>query len=301
MKKFVFKLFLFFVLCFVMDQFFDFSARYLFDHAKSGSTEKNKYISDKTNEDILIFGSSRGVHHYDPQIIEDSLKMTCYNCAYDGCGIITAYGLLVALLEHYTPRVIIYDVMPVFDYLESGSNNKYLGPLKLIYDKNGIDSIFINISPNEKWKMMSYMYRINSKLIVLLSENLMVRNQTIKGYLPRNEQMYYEPNIKEHEEKIVYDKIKVFYLKRFISTCKNKGIKLVFFVSPSYKKTDDYQFKYIYKLAQHEGIPCISHYCDTSFVKNKNLFYDSVHMNQKGATEYTKMIISELKQILNSN
>ena len=29
-----------------------------------------------TNEDILIFGSSRALHHYNPQIIEDSLGMT---------------------------------------------------------------------------------------------------------------------------------------------------------------------------------------------------------------------------------
>lgn len=302
MKKLLLKLLLFAVLFVIADKAVGLVAIYLFDHAKSGATEKNKYIANRTNENLLIFGSSRGVHHYDPRILEDSLGVSCYNCAYDGCGIITAYGLLVTLTEHYTPQVIIYDVMPKFDYLMDGeSNAKYLGPLKLLKLENvnpEVDSIFINVSPSEKWKMMSNMYKINSKLIQLITENLTKRNVTINGYLPVNKKMLQNPRIKEEGLPTIIDEMKRYYLAKFVQLCKQKNIWLVFYVSPSFKKTLDYQFDYIKELSQEENIPFVNHYCDTNFVWNPDYFYDSVHMNQTGATAYSKIVASEMANLL---
>lgn len=303
MRKFLLKLSLFAILFVVADKAVGLLATYLFDHARSGATEKNKYIADRTNEDLLIFGSSRGVHHYDPRIFEDSLGVTCYNCAYDGCGIITAYGLLVSLTEHYTPKAIIYDVMPNFDYIQDGEPNaKYLGPLKLLAlgggVKHGLDSIFVDVAANEKWKMKSNMYKINSKLIQLLTENLVERNITVKGYLPMNKEMQQEPAIRETGLPTAIDGLKEHYLLKFIQLCKQKGVNLVFYASPSYRKTLDYQFDYIKELSDKEGICFVNHYCDTSFVQNPNYFYDSVHMNQRGATAYSSVVAAELRDSL---
>lgn len=302
MKRFLLKLVLFAVLFVIADQAVGLVAIYLFDHAKSGATEKNKYIANRTNEELLIFGSSRGVHHYDPRILEDSLGVSCYNCAYDGCGIITAYGLLVTLTEHYTPQVIIYDVMPNFDYLVDGeSNTKYLGPLKLLKlgkVKPEVDSIFINVSPSEKWKLMSNMYKVNSKLIQVLTENLSERNVTICGYLPVNKKMLQNPKIKENGLPTTIDEMKRYYLAKFVQLCKQKNIRLVFYASPSFRKTLDYQFDYIRELSQKEDIPFVNHYCDTMFVRNSDFFYDSVHMNQTGATAYSKIVASEMGDLL---
>lgn len=302
MKRFLLKLILFAVLFVIADYAVGLVAIYLFDHAKSGATEKNNYIANRTNEKLLVFGSSRGVHHYDPRILEDSLGVSCYNCAYDGCGIITAYGLLVTLTEHYTPQVIIYDVMPNFDYLVDGeSNAKYLGPLKLLKlgkVKPEVDSIFINVSPSEKWKLMSNMYKVNSKLIQLLTENLTERNVTISGYLPVNKKMLQTPEIKENGLPTTIDEMKRYYLAKFVQLCKHRNIRLVFYASPSFRKTLDYQFDYIRKLSQKEDIPFINHYCDTMFVRNSDYFYDSVHMNQTGATEYSKIVASEMGDLL---
>lgn len=305
MKKFLLKLLLFAVLFVTVDKTAGLVATYLFDHAKSGATEKNKYIASRTNEDLLIFGSSRGVHHYDPRILEDSLGISCYNCAYDGCGIITAYGLLVTLTEHYTPQAIIYDVMPNFDYLVDGEPNaKYLGPLKLLKlggVKPEVDSIFINISPSEQWKMMSNMYKINSKLIQLITENLTERNATISGYLPMNKKMLQEPEVKEKGLPTAIDEMKRYYLIRFVQLCKQKNIQLVFYASPSFRKTLDYQFDYIKELSHKEGIPFINYYCDTLFVWNRDYFYDSVHMNQIGATAYSRIVASEMGLLLRNS
>lgn len=300
MKKFIVNIFVFAMLIIALDIAISYAAGYMIDHAKSGATEKNKYICDRTTENILIMGSSRGVHHYDPRIIQSSLGMTCYNCAYDGCGSITAYGLLRVLLEHYTPKVVVYDVMPVFDYLTyEKDNSQFLGTLKYFYDRDGIDSLFIKVNPNEQWKMKSWLYRLNSKSIQLLTENLMNRNDNVQGYMPQKRRMNYEPEISETRKVLEYDSLKVECFNRIIDICKERGIKLILSISPSYKKTDDYEFEYAKTLAKQKGIEMITHYCDTAINRNKDYFYDSVHMNEIGATEYTKMITNEIRAILN--
>ncbi len=300
MKKYIIGITIFFVCFFCADRLVGYISDYLVEHAISGETQKNEYICDRTNEDILILGSSRAVHHYDPRIIEDSLGLSCYNCGYDGCGSITAYGLLNILAKRYSPKVIIYEITPEFDYLKTDKDNtKYLGPLKNYYDREGIDSIFMTVSPTERWKMCSYMYRINSKTIQMVSENFMKRNETIKGFHAQEKSMSYEPEIDETHKEREYDDIKIKYFKEIISLCKKHEIKLLFSVSPSYKKTDSYTYSYAEDLARGNDIPFISHYSDTLINRNKENFHDQIHMNMNGAQTFTKVFVSELKNIIN--
>lgn len=269
---------------------------YLLDHAISGQSEKNKYICDRTSEEILIMGSSRAVHHYDPTIIEDSLGMSCYNCGYDGCGSITAYGLLQMITKRYSPRLILYEVTPEFDYLMTEKDNtKYLGPLKLFYDRDGIDSIFIKVDHMEQYKMRSMMYRMNSRLMVLFSENYMKRNETIKGYLPKNDVMKYEPVNNEEDNLIEYDSLKMECLNRIIELCKSKRIELAFYVSPCFRKSNTSKYDYVEELAKKYGLPFMNYCCDTFFIGKRDLFYDAVHLNSVGATMYTNKSISKMK------
>ena len=154
MKKFVCKVVLFLIGLFVIDFVLGFGARYLISHAKGGDTRLNNYICHQMKEECLIFGSSRGMHHYDPHIIEDSLKLSCWNCAKDGNGII-----------------LIYDVQISFDLLD-GDNHQYLGGLRYDYDEPSIDSIFWSVDKTERYKMLLNGYRYNSQWLQLISDNL---------------------------------------------------------------------------------------------------------------------------------
>ena len=46
---------------------------------------KTAYTVEKVNADVVVIGSSKASHHYVPQMLEDSLGMTVYNCGQDGC------------------------------------------------------------------------------------------------------------------------------------------------------------------------------------------------------------------------
>lgn len=124
-----------------LDLLSGFIFREMTNKAKGGDTARNEYIAHKVDAPILIFGSSRAIHHYVPKIFRDSLGIDCYNCGQDGMGIILFYGRYKMITQRYIPKVIVYDVLSGFD-LEQGDNYSYIGWLKPYYDIPGIDSIF---------------------------------------------------------------------------------------------------------------------------------------------------------------
>lgn len=147
MKKFIILLFALFAILAGID----IATGLVFDKltlsAKRGYTGRNEFIADKLHDPVLVFGSSRSVHHYDPQVLADSLGVPCYNCGQDGMGIITFYGRFKLLTARYTPRLIIYDVTTDFD-LRRNDNVTYLTWLKPYYNRSGAE-IYTSILAHE--------------------------------------------------------------------------------------------------------------------------------------------------------
>ena len=92
MKKYLIKIGLFFLLVAIVDVAVGKTFSYLLDHVKGGDNGRNNYICDSLRTDILVFGSSRAIHHYNPLILTDSLGLSCYNCGQDGNGSILNYA-----------------------------------------------------------------------------------------------------------------------------------------------------------------------------------------------------------------
>ena len=111
MKSFLIKLTVFLVIIFVVDHLSGRVMGYIYNNTTKGDYGRSNYICKQTNQDILIFGSSRAIHHYDPTILKEKLGMTCYNCGEDGMGIICSYGRYSMIKQRYNPKLIIYDIL----------------------------------------------------------------------------------------------------------------------------------------------------------------------------------------------
>ncbi|MCD8302722.1 MAG: hypothetical protein LUC44_06865 [Prevotellaceae bacterium] len=268
----------------------------LVENAKGGDTKRKRYIACEVNADVLVFGSSRAFHHYDPGILGEELGMSVYNCGFDGNGIICAYGFYEMITWRYCPKVILYEVTSSFD-TNIGDNNKYLWNLRYFYDSECIDSIFWNVEGTERYKMISRMYRFNSALPQLVMDNLHPLHDDNKGYRPMDREMKTEAKPIEIQEAHEFDRLKLYYLERLINDSKGKT-KLIFTVSPCYKKTDDRELEPVRELCDKYGIPLLNHSTDTAFNRKRDFFYDGAHMNRRGATEYSKMISREIKAAL---
>ena len=271
------------------------------DHVVStittGGQGRDNYICNKSQEDIMIFGSSKAVHHYNSSIIEDSLGMTCYNCGEDGNGILLGYGRLTMVKERHQPKIIIYDVVPKFDLLEN-DNHQYLAWLKPHYNRSGIAEIFHDTDKLERFKMHCSCYRHNSKFF----QNLVVyfthlsTDEGIKGFRPLLGKLN-TMKLKErtYKDQFDYDPVKKKYLDRFIA--QTTGSQLYFVVSPIWYETPSTHVSAnqpLKEICQHNNIPFIDFTNDPKYVHNNDLFKDGTHLNSKGADEFTQDLVCKI-------
>jgi hypothetical protein len=297
MQKFLLKTTLFFVLIAIIDVFSGKIFAYLIEHAKGGDNWRNNYICNSVNDDILIFGSSRAMHHYNPIIISDSLKLSCYNCGQDGNGVILNEARYQLILQRYKPKLLVYDVHPGFDLLVQGDNHKYFKWLKAYYDRTGIPEVFESVDSTEKYKMLSRMYRYNSNCTQIVSDYIHpIAEKGINGYIPKNiefDTMKVRKGAIEHQIP-VFDSLKISYIEKMVE--ESTGTKIVFVVSPYWNGTDTIPFQPIRDICKEKNIPFLDFSNNPKYVHNNTFFYDGSHLNARGADEYTKDFIIELKK-----
>ena len=299
MKLFLCKVAAFILMMLVADLAFGYVGRYLQTNAKGGATGRNEFICRKMDSDVLIFGSSRCTHHYVPSIIRDTLGLSCYNAGTDGNGVILFYAKWKMLSSRYTPKMIIYDINESYDLLQ-GDNTKYLGDMRTYYEMPGVDSVMWSVDNMEKYKMYSWMYRYNSIWIQMLSDNIHPQSSDENGFVGIDRYMTYEPGIHLYPIDVKYDMLKIYYLEEFIIDCKNKGVVLVFGLSPMYKARKTDIFTPLINLCRKYQVPLLDYYTDVQFNRSHDFFYDSVHMNRNGAIKFTSKIASQLKSILHA-
>ena len=296
MKKYLIKIALFFVAVAIVDILFGTACQYMNSHSKGGGVKSRYYVCKESNEDVLIFGSSRAKHHYVPDVIEDSLGMTCYNAGEDGNGIIFSYGVLKMIKQRYSPKLIIYDVTG-FDIYED-DNMKYLDLMKPFYFEQGIDSIFWSVEPKTRFMMLSNLYRYNTMCLRIVGNYLHPTTVYPKGYSALSKTMDYEPENKE-EKVVSVDSLKIYYFDCFIRLAKNNDISLVCCCSTYYNASfDDSKYEPVKQLCEIYDVPFLYLAADTELSQNKMYFSDRTHLNDRGARKFTEKLASVVKIVL---
>lgn len=291
------KVGLFFLALIIVDRTLGRVFAYMGEHAKGGYVGHHVYVTDKAKEDILIFGSSRAIHHYNPQIITDSLGMTCYNCGQDGNGIILFYGLWQMIKERYQPKMIIYDVNTSFDLYEGESNQRYLGWLRMDYERSGVKQIFTAIDPNEKYKMMSMLYRYNSKFMQNITDYVHpIFGIEGNGFLPLKGEMD-QMKIRENKDDNVVriaDKVKLAFINKLIDEM--EGVELVFIASPKWYAPDEIDYQPIREVCERRNVKFVDFSNNEKYIHQNKWFKDGTHLNAHGADEFTKDLLKTLVQ-----
>ena len=107
MKKFLSKIMVFLILLTIIYIITAQTFHYL-DLQVKGESGRMRYIHNELIADSIIMGSSRALHHYDPDILG-----YYYNVGEDRMGIIFSMGRLQLLKQRRMPHMLIYDVEPV--------------------------------------------------------------------------------------------------------------------------------------------------------------------------------------------
>lgn len=296
MKRFLLKIVLLFCIVAIFDIAFGRAMSYIVNHIEVGGQGRDNYICNESKDDIMIFGSSRAVHHYNAQMIEDSLNLSCYNCGDDGNGIILSYARLMMIEERKTPSIIIVDITPGFDYLYEDDNHKYLGWLKARYERKGVKDIFETIDPYEKYKMVSQMYRYNSKFLqnIFVYLTSMSSDTGIKGFRPIAADTESFKTRTQFNKGYKIDSLKISYINKLIDL--SKASHLFFVVSPIWYGMDDDLLAPVSSICQNRNVSFLDFSNSSKYVHNNFYFSDGAHLNAIGADEFSRDLIKELRK-----
>lgn len=311
MKKFITKSFLFILPLLILSIFFDYSISYLFKNSNKcyGEMEvMNDIYEGKVNSDILIYGSSRALYHFNPKIIEDSLNKSAYNFGIDGHTFDLQYLRHLEYLKYNKkPKTIILSVdigtltkrkelynqdqfLPymlfnkdIKKYTVSYTGYNFLDyeiPFIRYFGKNGVIKTCFStlINQNKIKKFRNKGFHANKKR---WNDDFEKAKKSISSY------------------KINLDRDNISLFEKFIVECKQNNIELIFIYAPEYYEAQkfidnkkevveiytDYARKYhILYIDYSEGI----------ISKNRNLFYNAMHLNDVGADVFTRQLTVDL-------
>ena len=183
MKKFLTNIAIFFAIVAVVDFSLGKVLHYLQSTA-GGRTGAEYYACKKSNEDVIIMGSSRASHHYVPELFSEQLGLSCFNAGQDGNGIILQYGRWKMISERYTPKLLIYDISIGFD-MALNDNMTYVDRLKPFCNDGVVRSYVASLFPMERIKTVSNLYDYNFKFIEMFFDCIRKGDYTKKaGYIP---------------------------------------------------------------------------------------------------------------------
>ena len=300
MKKFLFRIAVFFAIVAIVDIASGRVLNYLQSGIAGGRTYAEYHACKESDEDILIMGSSKASHHYVPQVLEDTLGLSCFNCGQDGNGIILQYGRWKMISARYSPKMILYDVTASFD-IDSNDNMRYMDRLKPYCDDKNVRNYIGGLFPFEKLKLLSNIYRYNYKFLEIISDCGESKAETERngGYLPLNGALRQEI-IDSHtvnKASIEPDEMKLDCLEKLVKECIDRQTKIVFLVSPSFRggTVDLDSFRAVTDLASRYDVPFL-YYGDSEFSYQSELFSDSEHLNDRGAALFTSEVAHVIKE-----
>lgn len=253
----------------------------------------------KNESDIVVLGSSRASHHYQSQILEDSISMSVYNAGMEGRGATYADGVLKAIVSRYTPRAIILDM----NYSEiDGRWNDKINTLKPYYRQfpNILELACKVEGEQERIKCVANTYLFNSMTINMLNSFISSRDDK-KGFMPLyNKSNTTQLSFQPEETMLEHDSTYMYVIEDIIRTCKTHKIKLIAVVSPmldSHKERSALLKEYFaqrevnfYDYSNHELL-----------IIHPEWFYDQRHLNAEGAKAFTMLLSSDIKSILFDN
>jgi hypothetical protein len=299
MKRLLLKILVFFGIIVICDMAVGAIFYHITNNIRTGGQGRDNYISNECMDDVLVFGSSRALHHYDTTLLTDSLGLSAYNCGTDGCGILQAYARLKMVRERHQPKYIILDVVPGYDLLP-GKNDQQLIWLKNRYDRDGMGELFQDVDPKNRFKMFSKAYRYNSSFIksAFVYFTGISEEENIRGFAPiYSKKMRPVATLTEEgSDTIEYDQVKLKYLDKFIQL--SKGSRLYFAKSPIWYESDAAKIRELQLLKERckrEGIPFFDFTNHPKYMHVDKYFADGKHMNATGAREFTRDLYAVIK------
>ena len=299
MKRFIISLSTIIALFFAIDRIGSMVMAECFKRTNAKAEVKIRYIVENVCEDVVLFGTSRCIHHYIPSIITDSIHKSVYNGGIsDSDNIYSHYILLNYMLTHHKPEVVCLELMPK-DY--SVQSDDPFGKISFFAPWIGLseraDSVY-RVADNYWNYTLSHLYRYNAKGVEALGG--LVTNHRYgedHGYFKAEGSPDKSLTLEKEEYPKGVDRLKLEYVQRFIDLCHKNDIKVVFTISPRYSIAPPDFYAPLKDVAARNGVPCLDYHSIGLFHDHPEYFRDSGHMLEDGVKVYSAIFAGDLKRI----
>ncbi|WP_109300648.1 hypothetical protein [Aquimarina sp. AU474] len=278
-------------------------SQYVFFNQKTGKYARATHAIEKTEAKVLIFGSSHAHRHYIPEVLEKELQTSSYNAGAEGQQLLYHSALQKMILKRTKPDVIILNVDEDFLY---GSQAAYdrLSDLHPYYanHREDLKPILEQQSRFVDFKLFFKSYQTNSTLVHAIRYYLSPQID-FKGYRPLYGKLSASNKLKmveTDEIETVIDQNFVTGFKSFIAKAKDNNIKLVMVTSPNLVQVDHTNNKslsMITEIIKNEQVTFIDFFNSKQFLNRYELFHDSSHLNNDGATLFSSLLAEEIKKM----
>ncbi|MFT3680254.1 MAG: hypothetical protein QM791_08260 [Ferruginibacter sp.] len=304
-KRFTLKLLTLFIIVFALDFACGKLLQYFYFKQSSGWNYRTTYAMENTTDSLLIFGSSRAVQQYHPEILQDRLNLSYYNCGRDGNFMLYNYAVLKSVLKRHKPKMIIFDFIKG-QFKENPSEYERLAILLPYYKTHPeIREVVNRRSEFEKFKLLSNTYPYNSTMFNTLIGNMEFnkkRHNDIKGYVIFDNVWDRPLKTVTQPEKYDFDTVFLNTYESFIKDCVDANVKLYIVCSPYYELSPftDTSIALGKSIAQKYKVDFIDLSKDTFLIKQPALFSDSMHLNDDGAKIFSNIVADEIGKINSS-
>lgn len=299
--KFAYKLLILLAIMFVVDRVGGSIMAYFYEKEPQGDAAAFAHAIENPQEDLLIYGSSRAMHTYDPRVFQQELNLTSFNCGRNASTIIYHAAILPSALDRKgaMPKAIVLDITPKELSWRGGEDgNDVLASMILPYvNKNKqFEKMASDLFPKELLKAkVSKLYPYNSMILSIIRNYSAKGTDNIEGYVPLfgNKASRQPITLNLNAEIDDYAKERFEFFVREVTT---RRIPLFVIVSPAYVNPfPDTKSEIATKeiLARY-NVPLWDCSVDTAFRKRK-YFYDNVHLNDKGASAFSEYIAKRIK------
>jgi hypothetical protein len=280
-----------------------FTKSYLSKHSLPGDYLKIDYLMNQADEDMIILGSSVAINAYIPQIIEDSLGITCFNGGCSSQSLPFFRCMVESILSRHKPHSI---VMAMQKEVLFGTDMGRFNLLTPYYHQGNISIDYFLDKENGKKNvfLQSNLYRYNTiGWRILLSYVKSYDEMGQKGYMPHDIPKY-APVLEDRSRQVSYKRplnpVHEECFLKIIEMCKQAEVRLIVTVPPVYTKLQGkgrpFELLALEKLCENQQVPFINDSQLSFFLQHPDLFYDKIHLNYKGSEVYTNLFIQEIKQ-----
>ena len=268
---------------------------------------KGQFARNEVKTDLVVVGSSRAAHHYDVNMLSDSLGLSAYNVGLDGCFYLDNCCVMHALMERYSPKIIILEIAADAMYEEATNN------LEGLYHYYWNDPYVKDIVDKEEgWqtgvKLMSSLYRHNANSFKTIGYGIKglkagKGEDPLHGYVPiKYREKRQELELKESSAGgtgLTVSQRNVGLLHGLLATAKEKNIDVYVITSPSFYSPNTRNNKSTSTI-EATCRSCGASYWDYSsepvFLENPRWFNDGAHLNEVGAREFSRLVAARIQK-----